>query len=236
MPPRATWLNRDKPRPFTLADGVPKYATLIYGSTQLTEKHAGAACIEVPPRSSGVSRNGLWMVTHFYPGILALMDGSALPPPSGFLGKSLDALRDAMHAALGIGQSSCHSPGAPAGSRRGRIVVLNADVSRHLNTTLAVVLTEHSYSAGRRYQVILPIVPAPDLPEKEHNLVVRSRSWLAAFRKPVHSVVLPIPTIFSIWHSKGIARETEHVVDDGTLAEIDRALCGFFSLPEPQGG
>lgn len=236
MPPRATWLNRDKWRPFTLAARARGYTTLVYGSTQLTERHAGAACLEVPPRLSGVSRNGLRVITRFYPAILALLDGSTLPPVSGFLGNSLDALRAALRSALGIGQRSCYDPDAPAGSCRGRIVVLNTGLSRHLNTAVAVVLTEHGYSAERRYQVILPIVPAPDPRDQEHNLVVRSGSWFAAFRKPVHTVLLPIPAIFSIWHSTGIMKETAHVLDDDTLAEIDRALCSFFSLPEPGMG
>lgn len=37
----------------------------------------------------------------------------------------------------------------------------------------------------------------------------------------------------SVWYDDDIARETEHVMDPASLARIDRALCDYFSLPDP---
>lgn len=154
-----------------------------------------------------------------------------MPAPAGFLGRSLDALRAALRIALGIGQGSCLLPGVPANSLRGRIVVLNEAIAGTLNTFLAVILTEHLYSAERRYQVILPILHAPVGPSRPYELIIGWRSWHTVLSSPVQAAVFPIPATLSLWHSAAIARETEYVLDEATLAEVDRVLCAYFSLP-----
>jgi hypothetical protein len=236
LPRGATWLNRDKPRPFATAAASHGDVTLVYGSTQRTERQAGAACMEVPPHPTGVNRNGLRMPTLFYPGTLILSSTRVLPAHSGILGRSLDAMRAALRVALGIGQGACTKPGVIAGSRRGRIVELGPAVASHLNTALAIVLTEHAYSAESRYQAILPILGGPVESVQEHDLVIGTRSWHSVFPVPVRTAVLPIPITLSVWHPTGIARATEHVVDEDSLARIDRALCDYFALPDPPGG
>jgi hypothetical protein len=232
----STWLNRDKPRPFAVAASSPGDATLVYGSTQRTEGHARAAYIEVAPHPAGVNRNGLWMPTLFYPGTLLFVGAGLLPAPSGFLGRSLPPMRAALRVALGIGQGPCTAPGVVRGSRRGRILELSPAVASHLNTALAVVLTEHAYSAERRYQAVLPILGDPVGPVQERDLVIRPGPWSSVFPGPVRTVVFPVPITLSVWHSTAVARETEYVMDDESLARIDRALCGYFSLAAPEEG
>lgn len=230
----ATWLNRDKPRPFVLATscGPRVMGTLVYGSTQETERQFGAACVEVAPAREGLNRNGLTSKTFFYPGTLLLIERDHLPPHVGFLGPSLDPLRVALRYGLGIGQGSCLSPGAPAGSRRGRVVELQADLALHLRTRFAILLTEAWYSRLDNNHVILPIIPRPGLRISDHDLVATSGDWLSLFPGSPESVLLPIPVAQSVWYADDIGRETEHVLDEGTLAEIDRRLCAYFSLPE----
>src|SRR5687768_11310594 len=84
MPAGFTWLNRDKPRPFALATPCLTEAlgTLVYGSTQETEKSAGGACVEVAPVRQGLNRNGLRTNTYFYPGTLLPIEHEGLPSPS----------------------------------------------------------------------------------------------------------------------------------------------------------
>jgi hypothetical protein len=230
----STWLNRDKPRPFTLATpcGEGMLGTLIYGSTQETEKSAGAACVAVSPmaEAEGVNRNGLRARSYFYPGTLLAVRHDHLPSHSGFLGKSLPELRVALRVALGVGRGSCLGPDAPAGSCRGRIVALNPVFARAIRTAFAVVLTEPRYSAERNYQIILPVFTTFTRGGDGFDLLVYARDWLNAFPAPVDRVLLPIPLTQSVWHGTHIARETEHVVDDETLREIDRRLCDYFSL------
>jgi hypothetical protein len=105
-----------------------------------------------------------------------------------------------------------------------------------VGTGFAAVLTEHEYSAQLRYQAILPILPGVSGGTPHRDQVISWRNWFAAFPRPVQSVVLPIPAMFSLWHSTGIARETEYVLDEESLAEIDRRLCAYFSLPPAPGG
>jgi hypothetical protein len=65
----------------------------------------------------------------------------------------------------------------------------------------------------------------------EARLLVSSREWLSVFSSATDQALLPIPATHSVWHDTDIARETEYVLDDDTLAEIDRRLCDYFSLP-----
>jgi hypothetical protein len=231
--PGSTRLNKDKPRPFVLATSCTpgERATLVYGSTQAAERVLGAACVEVVPRRDGVNRNGLRARTYVYAGILVRTRYSDLPPDAGSLGRSLDALRVALRIALGIGQGSCTSPAAPPGSRRGRIVVLKPDVAAGLRTRFGVLLTEPSYSRAKNYHVVLPMYPGDERQPGTGVLQVRSRRWLAVFSPSTTLALLALSATQSFWYGGSIERETEYVVDEDTLTEIDRRLCEYFSLP-----
>lgn len=235
LPPGTTWLNRDKPRPFALTtpSATGALGTLVYGSSQETEKRSGATAVEIAPVLKGLNRNGLSRRTFFYPGTLLPVIHERLPPPSGHLNRSLPELRAAMRIALGIGRGSCLGSNAPAGSCRGRIVVCGPALSRSIQAAHAVVLTGPAYSAERNYQIILPIFTVFAREIDMHDLLVATRKWAGSFWTVAHQVLLPIPLTQSVWHSEDIARETEYVVDGGTLAEIDRRLCEYFSLPAP---
>lgn len=233
MPRGTTWLNLDKPRPFVLATSctIGSLGTLVYGSTRMTEIGAGAASVQITPVRGGVNRNGLAERTHFYPGILVRDRYEVLPMHAGSVASHLEALRLAMHRALGIGRGSCLAPGAPKGSRRGRIVKLKRGLAGAMRTEFAVLLTEAGYSRERHYHVILPLVRGSGQSPAPGVVRIDSRDWMALFPQPTRSVFLPIPVVNSIWYDRGIERETEYVLDDESLAEIDRALCRFFSLP-----
>jgi len=235
MPAGATWLNRDKPRPFALATSCSPgmVGTLVYGSTQETEKMSGAAWIEVAPLAAGLNRNGLRRRTYFYPGILLLTGYRELPPHAGFLGKAGDSLKQALRSALGVGQGSAARSASPPGSCRGRVVELSEEMSAVLRAFFAIILTEHGYSRARNYQIVVPILYGHSPEMDNYDVRITSRSWMRAFGGNVDAVLLPIPIALSIWHADDIQRETEYVVDDDTLAEIDRRLCDYFSLMPP---
>ena len=204
--------------------------TLVYGSTQATEKNAGAAFVDVAPVRTGLHRNGLRARTYFHPSTLLPVPREHLPAPAGFLGRSVVELRKALRFALGIGTGSCLVHNAPAGSLRGRLVVLSATLEHEIGAVVAIILTEPQYSAEKHYQIILPIFAASTQPAANHDLLVPWRDWLQALPAAANAVLLAIPATHSIWHHDDIARETEFVVDDETLAEIDRRLCEYFSL------
>jgi hypothetical protein len=100
-----------------------------------------------------------------------------------------------------------------------------------VRSSLAVILTEPAYSRERRYQIIVPVLPEPRGQPGWYDLAVSERTWFHAFNRPVKSALIPTSLTVSIWHPQAIARETAHVIDDDTLAEIDRRLCDYFSLP-----
>lgn len=233
FPPGATWMNRDKPRPFVAAatPDVPRTATLAYGSTQQSEEVSGARCVRVAPQRHGINRNGLREHTLFYPGILLREDYAFLPAPAGTLGKSMGPFRSALRAALGIGTGSCLTAGAPAGSRRGQIVELRRSLARDVRTRYAIVLTEPGYSRARHYDVILPLLVGDGRLASDTILRVAQREWFEVFGHRPRSVLLPIPVVQSTWYEADIIGETPHVVDDETLTDIDVALRSFFSLP-----
>jgi hypothetical protein len=211
-------------------------ATLAYGSTREAEKSLGAACIEVAPQRLGVNRNGLWIRTHFYPGILLRRDHERLPAPAGSLGRSIDDFKTCLRQALGIGQGSCIAGGVPTGSRRGRIVELQPALSGTMQTRFAVLLAEAGYSRSKNYQIILPIIPGDGKAAAESVLQIRDREWMSVFRRRPLSVLLPIPIVQSVWYTTDILRETAFVMDDATLREIDRRLCDYFLLDPVDGG
>jgi hypothetical protein len=233
FPRGSTWLNRDKPRPFTLATSCSagQLGTLIYGTTRRTEAEFGATCFEIDPSREGVNRNGLDEKTAFYPGILVRDRYERLPPHAGSVGKSLGELRAALRTALGIGRGSCLSAGAAAGSRRGRIVRLEERLAHTMRTPFAVLLTETGYSRARRYHLILPLVQDDGSTPVADVLRLVSREWMSVFPGSTASALLPIPVVHSVWYGYDIVEETEYVVDEESLREIDARLCEFFSLP-----
>src|SRR3954468_17109194 len=85
MPPGATWLNHDKPRPFVLASACTpsRLGTMVYGSTQETERQWSAAHVEVRPNPAGVNANGLRARTFFFPGVIFPVEHAHLPPHLG---------------------------------------------------------------------------------------------------------------------------------------------------------
>lgn len=238
IPRGSTWLTREKSRPFAVVApcGPEVQGTLVYGSTQETERRSGAAAIAVAPVREGINRNGLHVRTCFYPGTLLLLEQEDLPSPAGFLGRPLADLRNALRNALGIGRGSCLSPGAPAGSRRGRIVELKSQIAHALRARFAVLLTEPRYSRATNYHLILPVYPGAAGDTHELDLQISGRDWLAVFPGAMRTALLPVPVTQSVWYAHDVARETEFVVDEDTLAQIDRRLCAYFSLPLAVGG
>lgn len=236
LPEGATWLNRDKPRPYVLITDCepPADGFLAYGSTRETERAAGAAFVLVAPRPVGINANGLRATTFFYPGMMLPIDQDLLPNRIGTLGAARPELRRALRQALGIGTGTCMDSAAPAGSRRGRIVVLDPDLASVVQTAFAVILTEHRYSREARYQVIVPIMGGDDVHEESLVLRVARRSWFGIFSMPISSAWFAVPVIQSVWHRTDIAAETAFVIDDDALTALEALLCTVFDLDPPE--
>jgi hypothetical protein len=229
MPAGATWLNRDKPRPYVLGTACTpdQRGTLIYGSTRETEHAAFASHVQVMPRPSGVNANGLRERTLFYPGVLLPTRYALLPPHTGSLGPALHDLRRALHRAVGIGA------GTPPHSRRGRIVRLHRSFETMLRTRHAVLLTEHRYSREDRYQVIVPIIRGDGVREDESVVRVSKQPWFEIFSEPASTALLAAPVIQSVWHRDDIVGETGFVIDSESLDALEERLCRIFRIDIP---
>jgi hypothetical protein len=177
-------------------------------------------------------------MTWFYPSTLLPIPHEDLPPQSGFIGRSLAELRTALRVALGIGSGSCLGRNAAKGSCRGRVVLLSATLAKEIDATAAIVLTEPRYSAERKYQIIVPAFAGRSEAVARHDLLVTGCDWPDVLPTPADHVLLALPATHSVWHDDDIARETEYVLYDDTLREIDRRLCDYFSLtpPDPHDG
>jgi len=232
LPKGATWLNRDKPRPFALAtDSSPtQLGVFVYGSTRRTELLSAAACVEVMPLSSGVNANRLHAPTFFYPGLMLQIEYPFVPPHLGVLGTKLREFRAALAYALGLGTGTCAHPSAPTGSRRGRIIVLQPAAAARLQTRFAVVLTEHAYSCEKRYQLVVPILRGDGLLTEASILRVPRQHWFGIFPEPTSTALLAPPVIQSVWHLDDIAAETPFVIDAATLDALEERLCAMFGI------
>ena len=235
LPKGTTWLNREKGRPFALATScsATSSGTLVYGSTRETERKAGAACVEVTPVTAGVNANGLEARTFFYPGVMLRAEYADLPAHAGVLGKALRDFRSAVKAALGIGSGSCLRADAPAGSRRGRIVVLEASFARLLRTRFAVLLTEHAYSREKNYHLLVPILRGDGRVAEASVLTVPRTDWFEVFGEPTTTALLPVQVTQSAWYADDIVSETRYVLDEESLTALDSRLCALFGL-EPE--
>lgn len=185
--------------------------------------------------AAGVNANGLVERTFFYPGVMLRAEYADLPAHAGILSGSIPGLRAAIRTALGIGSGSCLRPGAPAGSRRGRIVLLEKSFATALRTRFAVLLTEHVYSREKRYQLLVPLFSGNGRISDPSVLAVPRKDWFDVFGEPTSSALLPAQVVQSAWHADDIVHETRYVLDEDSLAALDSRLCTLFEL-EPMPG
>lgn len=158
-----------------------------------------------------------------------------LPAHTGNLAGVLRDLRQALRNALGIGSGTCLHPAAPARSRRGRIVLLDARFTSAFHTRYAVVLTEHRYSCSKRYQVVVPIVRGDGVQEGPNVVRVERQDWFAIFPDRASTALLVAPVVQSVWHDEDIVDETPFVIDSASLELLEGRLCAMFGIEERSG-
>jgi hypothetical protein len=110
-------------------------------------------------------------------------------------------------------------------------VELNPGLAEDLRTKFGVLLTEHGYSRAEHDHVLLPIHSGEDKQADDRVLQIRSKPWIAVFSPSAQVALVPVSTTQSVWYTDDIARETEYVLDDESLRQIDARLCEYFSLP-----
>ncbi|HEU0052280.1 MAG TPA: hypothetical protein VFQ39_03840 [Longimicrobium sp.] len=162
--------------------------------------------------------------------------------------------RDAVRDALGIG-TGLPTPETP-GSVRGRLARITPEVGRRAGFEFAVVLTAHSYSAQRRFQVVAPVVDLAELLYEDESvedfdpepgdILPGTHRWCSVFP---HDWATPLidtirlVTLSEAWtQSKrrerwlpGQLRVLGIGIDAETLAAVEGAIAERFGL-RPRSG
>lgn len=235
LPPRVTILNDpkdDRPHVALTPCGGDAPGTLAYGSTQPTEAASSAVYLRLQPQRTGINRNGLTHPTYFYPAILVRPESEHLKGVIGFT-KELPAIRTKMVEALGLGSGTCESRTALVRSCRGRVLRVQPQIAKSLDTPFVVVVTGHPYSAERNYLAVVPVYDADalDLTALPDIAVVEGADWVPTLLGAgVRRAAFVVPFTHSIWHATHVASETRTVVRASDMREVEAKIRIHFAL------
>ena len=93
----------------------------------------------------------------------------------------------------------------------------------------AIVVTESRYSSRRRYQTIVPIEDLREFEPGPGDVEVTQGDWFRAVA-PEAGVLIAVPDVQSVFHPRDIDGWAGAVVDDTTMARVERALIELFDL------
>jgi len=234
-------LHRSTPDPGRFA-----LATLAHMTTKRTEgEQFGAPVHEL--RADGVARPD--QEGFFVNGARLLpRDPRRLSRSAFVAADEVRAVRETVGSAIGIGEGVAVGDSR---SIRGRLVRVAPRTARKAGFEYAFVLTQHAYSAQRRWQVLVPVidmvVDGDDGPEElipsDGDVVPEAAPWWKAlpFEQPMIETAA-LTTLSEEWrksrHSdrwlkRQIAVVTRHSIDLATLERVEAAIISRLHLPSP---
>jgi len=206
-------------------------------------EHAPAHPIPLPPGWSGgrLAPTGFTAPVLVFPGWLVYRAVHRLPPLIGRAGAHLGGIRGQMIDALGIGRGTWEeAPAEDAGSVRGRVVAFSQVVRGETFMKYGLVLTQHSYSAKRRLQVVAPVLPGLFRDGPHDHRVGGELPWVRALGesgpKWGEGAVVGVSYLFSVDDGYGDVVSLPNggawpTVDDATLQAVEALVVSRFSLP-----
>ena len=229
LPPRTSPLPEDSDaHPHLLLAAQPQgaWAVMVLGTGSDAELGHGASGHIVTPSGPALGGRALSKKTHFYGAIL-------VPYPLPMLNRAMDgligelqAVREAVKAGIGCGTGEHwnHKPqfdGAP--SWRGKVVRLLGTAKKELDTPFAVILTQHEYSASKRWQALVPLYDEAEFePALAHTAVRIERPWVSNLLGRGDGALLTSGSLIrSLWHDKHIGEPTRYTVEARDLALIE---------------
>jgi hypothetical protein len=251
LEPYSTVLDDSDWHPYLLlTDRVPggPHGVLAYGSGQETEAKHGTPCATIQPRLGGVGDNALDKPTRFYPVILVqqvhdelprltdiVQRGNRLRPRAARVSAAdLQAVRELIAPALGLGSGSTARAGATPRSWRGRIVPLSDEYFADTSVRFALVLTAHRDSSAEHYQVLVPIVAGDGKTAPSSVVRATERPWIRVLGPHVQSALVVVPALESVWHHSHIEADDENMppvfIDPITLHEVEVQVATFFGI------
>jgi len=196
--------------------------TVAYASTKTTERAFGASSLFVNPSLSRGS--GFTKPTHIYPGRLVLAASRDFLRMTGRLVAELPELRSALMLALGIGTGCARRRAETAASWRGKVVRFSSGFREAVGYSFGIVLTEHRYSAWRRYQIIVPMDDLAMSQPVEGDIPITSGTWFRDVSRTMMGVLLSVSEIQSVFHRDEIESWTGATIDDSALAVLEAAI------------
>lgn len=200
-----------------------------YASRVGTEAAFGGASFFFNPFARRALHAGFDAPTYVMPCRLVAAVSEDLIRKTGRIVDEMREIRRALHRALGIGTGTRRG-GSAAGSLRGCLVKLAPGVAGEVGAHTALLITEPSYSLERRYQLVLPLFDPDEYETDDGDVVVAEKPWIAAVEEGMRRVLVAIPLVQTAFHPTEVAHLVPAVVDDATIAAVDRALLAFFGL------
>ncbi len=203
-------------------------AALAFGSTKATEAGYGAAHVLLDPYATKYRQTGFDEPTYIYVSRLFSEDLDALGYPVGRVIQEMPAILQQASVALGIGTGTCDS-GSAAGSLRGRLVQFDPVLTRTIDTSFGVIVSEPRYSLQQRYQNVVPILDEARFNANPGDVIVERRDWLTHLGG-MSKAIFAVGDVFAVWHPSRISRPLPGVIDEAAMNAIDDALRAHFGL------
>jgi hypothetical protein len=217
----------------TACGEVDEVGIMAYASTQPVEAEHGASNVLLNPASTGYGRRGFTgfsRPTYIYSSRLIPARSEDFQRLAGRIIDEMPQLRLALRQALGLGAGSSCGTGSAAGSWRGRVVSLTAEMQREIGFGYGIIVTDPAYSNAERYQLIVPIDTLAEFEPGEGDLAMRNPSWLAAPQGALDGVLIAVPEVQSVFHPTEVRHWTGAIADEATMREIDAALSELFGF------
>jgi hypothetical protein len=189
----------------------------------------GAACLRVDPAASPCTRTGFAKPTFVYPSRLVPAASEDFQRMTGRLIDEMPELRRRLQHAPGLGTGIAGQPGTE-GSWRGRVIEFARNRREKIGFERGVVLTEHLYSARKRYQIVVPIDDLHGFEAEPEDVEIPGADWFRHFDPSSPGVLVAIADVQSVFHPADIARWAGVVVDEPTVARMETALARLFAL------
>lgn len=202
-------------------------ATMLFGSSSSTDSECGAPSVLVQPSS----RNSLTKPTFFYSPALVVCAQARLGSSGGDIQTRLPEIRASIKKAVGYRTGAQYQAPRGTASLRGTIVEVTEKYAARYQTRFFAILTNHHYSARRRYQVLAPLY---DVQPQGAGGPVASVPIPPALKKlfatGANSIYSPAELVRSLWDEKAIVELTDRSLDNPFLEEIEDAICSYLSL------
>lgn len=205
-------------------------ATFAFGTTRdLQARVFYAAHVVVHSASTLFKATGLRETTYFYPSRLVVCHAEDAGPVSGKLIDEFPELRDnQLPKAIGLGTGTCDGNGRARGSKRGRIAKLKPWLSKLIETSYGLIITEPLYSNRSQIQNFIPIFDANEFETKPPSFAVFDKDWVQQM-PDLGGALLMLPLVQSAYEPDDIADFLPRAVDGETMSAVDEGLAtGLF--------